>query len=71
MTRKTYIKKLRALAVAIATHPTSAIEYSTGEAQKHIVRYAKKVPANFGSYAAAWNSEAMIWARRFYLGENV
>lgn len=71
MTRKTYIKKVRALAVAIAQHPTSPVDYTSGDAQKSIVSKAKNVPGHFGSYTAAWNCEAMVWARRFYLGENV
>lgn len=59
MTRKTYIKKIRALIVAIQKHPESFFPetYKPGEGMKYIVRYAKNVPSNFGSYDAAWNSK--------------
>lgn len=71
MKRKTYIKKIWALEAAIAKHPSTMSEIMTGESLKHSTRYAKKVPANFGSYEAAWNCDAMKWARSYYLGESV
>lgn len=73
MTRKTYIKKIRALIVAIQQHPESFFpqSYKPGEGMKYTVRYAINVPSNFGSYEAAWNDKTMVWARQHYLGENI
>lgn len=71
MKRKTYEKKLRAMLTRIYHHPTSDFpkEYSLGQGIKYSMSHAKDGAKNFGSYAAAWNNEAMRWAREFYLGE--
>lgn len=68
MTRKQYVHKLWGLTLAIYRHPESIFpdEYKVGEALKHNKKFAKKVPETFGSYEAAWNSEAVKWAREYY-----
>ena len=68
MTRKQYINKLWTLTIAIYNHPESIFPdgYKLGEALKHNKAFAKNIPATFGSYEAAWNSEHMKWAREHY-----
>ena len=68
MTRKKYIHKLQQLTLAIYNHPSSLFPegYKIGEALKHNKNFAKNVPTKFGSYEAAWNSEAVVWACEFY-----
>lgn len=68
MTRKQYIRKLQSLTIAIYNHPESVFPkgYKLGEALKHNRDYAKNVPAKFGSYENAWNSQVVAWARNFY-----
>lgn len=68
MTRKKYIHKVQEMILAVHRHPSSLYPegHKVGTALKHVRDYAKEVPKNFGSYEAAWNSEAMIWAREYY-----
>ena len=68
MTRKKYIHKIQSLIIAIHNHPTSLYPegYKLGESLKHARDYARNVPKNFGSYEAAWNCEAIAWARNHY-----
>lgn len=71
MKRKTYEKKLRAMLAAIYHHPESNFvnSYSLGQGMKYSMSHAREGAKNFGSYEAAWNNDAMRWAREFYLGE--
>ena len=68
MTRKKYIHKMQQLLLAIYNHPGSLYPdgYKIGEALKHHKKFAKEVPAKFGSYEAAWNCEIIIWACEHY-----
>ena len=68
MTRKKYIHNLWSLTLAIYRNPESNFMkgFKVGEALKNNKRAAKEVPKRFGSYEAAWNSEAMKWARQHY-----
>ena len=68
MTRKKYIHKLQNMITAIHKDPASIYPEGCklGESLKHARDFAKEVPKNFGSYEAAWNSEAMVWARNHY-----
>ena len=68
MTRKKYIHKLQNLCLTVHRHPDSIYPegHKLGESLKHVRDFAKEVPKNFGSYEAAWNSEAMVWARNHY-----
>lgn len=68
MTRKQYTRRVQALALAIYHHPESIYpkNYRIGDALRHIRDVSKNVPKMFGSYAAAWNCDAVKWAREFY-----
>ena len=68
MTRKKYVRKLWAVTLAVYNSPDSLFSegYKVGEALKHNKAHAKSVPKAFGSYEAAWNSEAMKWVREHY-----
>lgn len=73
MTRKKYIHKIQNLMIAIYNHPDSFYPdgYKLGSALKHAKEFAKQVPVKNGSYEAAWNCEAMRWAREHYAkGDN-
>ena len=68
MTRKKYINKIQALTLAVYRHPESNFlhGFKVGEALKHVKEHAKTVPKTYGSYEAAWNDEALKWAREHY-----
>lgn len=71
MTRKQYINKAQVLVIAIhkTIHKTSHKRYKLGNALRTFRDGAKNVPGEFGSYEAAWNCDAMRFARKHYLGE--
>lgn len=69
MTRKQYVRKLTALTIAIHNAPESNFKDGSkhlGNALRYVKAKAKTVPATWGSYDAAWNSDAMKWARKHY-----
>jgi hypothetical protein len=67
MTRKQYINKGQQLIIAVYNHPESFMKgRKLGDCLKTFRDNAKRVPAKFGSYEAAWNSGAMRWAREHY-----
>ena len=67
MTRKKYINLGTKLVVAMYKSPDSIVKgVSVGSMIRHFRDNAKHVPEVFGSYEAAWNCEAMKWARENY-----
>ena len=70
MKRKQYIHKLQAITVECSRKfPEWYAKGGVGQALKHNRDFAKNVPEKFGSYEAAWNSEAMVKLREMIKGE--
>lgn len=67
MTRKQYYRKGQQLVIAINNYHNLG---NVGKALAHFRDSHKNAPKQFGSYENAWNSEAVKWARKFYLGED-
>ena len=66
MKRKQYIHKLWAVTLECSRKFPEWYEQGTGlgQAFKHNRDFAKNVPEKFGSYEAAWNSEALVNLRK-------
>ena len=69
MKRKQYIHKLWAVTIQMRKKfPEIHEKMGIGQALKHNRDFAKNVPEKFGSYEAAWNSEAMVKLREMIKG---
>ena len=69
MTRKQYKNKVRELIIAVYNNSCKDYKLGVTLKQSQDIDNIKDVAKRFGSYEAAWNCDAMRWARQFYLNK--
>lgn len=66
MTRKKYIGKIQHLVLAVAAAEGSFYGNKIGGQLRYVRDHVRMAAQAHGSYAAAWDSDAIRWMRKHY-----